>query len=203
LKHTKFHSVHTLYKQLMHGPCGITISPFNQPIFCLLVKFLFHYSAERESLQYRIRTLESQVTNLENLIEEIDDKSARQEQQISTPIPYPPAPQQQTPVQQQQPQPLPTQATDNQPMMASSFFGAPTTQNAFDSFSSSAPPTQIQSNASVIAQHQPQAVNKTVRISRISTLDKTHFRITRLTRQASFSAESPLVKLYIFCISFK
>ena len=58
----------------------MTINSFNQPIFCLLVKFLFHYSAERESLQYRIRTLESQVTNLENLIEEIDDKSARQEQ---------------------------------------------------------------------------------------------------------------------------
>lgn len=180
----------------------MTINSFNQPIFCLLVKFLFHYSAERESLQYRIRTLESQVTNLENLIEEIDDKSARQEQQVSTPIPYTPVPQQQTPVQQQQPPP--TQATDNQPMMASSFFGAPTTQNAFDSFSSSAPSTQIQSNASVIAQHQPQAVNKTVRVSKISSLDETkHFRITRLTRQASFSAESPLVKLYIFCISFK
>ena len=126
-----------------------------------MVKFLFHYSAERESLQYRIRTLESQVTNLENLIEEIDDKSARQEQQ-STPIPYTPAPQQQVPVQQQQPTQA-NQATDNQPIMASSFFGAPTTQNAFDSFSSSAPPTQIQSNT-IIAQHQPQSVNKTVSI---------------------------------------
>ena len=136
-------------------------NPFNQPIFCLLVKFLFHYSAERESLQYRIRTLESQVTNLENLIEEIDDKSARQEQQ-STPVPYTPtSQQQQANVQPQQSTPA---ATDNQPMMASSFFGAPTTQNAFDSFSSSAPSTQIQSNTVIAQQSQPQSVNKTVNV---------------------------------------
>ena len=105
------------------------------PNHCLLVKFLFYFSAERESLQYRIRCLESQVTNLESLIEEIDNKNnAEESAAAANRIGQAVSEQSTTP----QDQPFPQQNQNVLPNASSLFGGVPSMQtandNAFDSF---------------------------------------------------------------------
>ena len=119
------------------------------PNNCLLVKFLFYFSAERESLQYRIRCLESQVTNLESLIEEIDNKNNDEQLQAAT----------NTPIKPKQ-EPIQEPAVKS----AASLFGGPpqaAASNVFDSFAQNpfSSSSQQQAQSSVSSKIQYNTVN--------------------------------------------